>query len=75
MILMTKEDLEKAKSEVDFIISLDNKERLYLLKFINKEINKAKQEDTPANKLTMLYNLQIKLRMKETLWITMLSEC
>ena len=67
MILMTKEDLEKAKSEFDFVISLDNKERLFLLKFINKEINKAKQKNTPVNKLTMLYNLQIKLRMKKNL--------
>ena len=47
------------------LITLENKERLFLLKLINKEVKKAKQEDTPINKLTMLYNLQAKLIRKE----------
>ena len=47
------------------LITLENKERLFLLKLINKEVKKAKQEDTPVNKLTMLFDLQAKLIRKE----------
>ena len=48
----------------EYVISLENKERLFLLKLINKEVKKAKQEDTPVNKLTMLFDLQAKLIRK-----------
>lgn len=43
-------------------VDLENNERLYLLKFVNKRILYGNGEDLTEKELTVLFELQYKLR-------------
>ena len=58
-------DIENLKKMAqDEVKQFENNERLFLLKYVNREISKAEQKGSTVKKLTMLYELKKKLSKK-----------